>query len=74
MRRPAAPPFRVCPTSPAYTICILIDERRNHLAVVLVLGGGENEPHPGSPCSLDGLQHALSFAEAAQKEQVVVGC
>ena len=46
---------------------------RHVIAVVRVLGGGEDEAHADTLGDLDRLQHALAFGETAKKEQVVVG-
>ena len=43
------------------------------LAIVVVFGGGQDQPHADALGDLDRLQHALAFGEAAEEQQVVVG-
>ena len=50
-----------------------VDVGRDVLAVVVVLGRGQNQPHAGALGDLDRLQHALALGEAAEEQQVVVG-
>ena len=49
-----------------------VDVRRHFLAIVLVVGGSENQTHPDALRDFDRLQDAFALGEAAEEEQVVV--